>query len=104
VRGLRVDADDVGVGQGRDEREHVPGRRQVDVPARLVGLGLQRQAQFEPLRPDVRAKEVDRLAVALQCVARIACHAGLDALAAAPEHEDAGAELGGKVNGLDRLS
>ena len=45
VPDLGVHADHVGVLEGRDEGQRVPDRRQQDVAARLVRLGLEREAQ-----------------------------------------------------------
>ena len=45
VRHLRVDADHLRVRERRDEAQVGGGGREVDVAARLVGLGLEREAQ-----------------------------------------------------------
>jgi hypothetical protein len=49
VRHLRVDADHLGPLERRDEVQGVADRRQEDVPARLVGLGLHGEAQVVAL-------------------------------------------------------
>jgi hypothetical protein len=59
VGGLGVHADHLGVRERLDEVQHVPGRWGVDVPARLVRLGLQREACLQPLRANVLAEKVD---------------------------------------------
>ena len=45
VRDLGVEADHLGVIERVDEGQHVAGRRQEDVAARLVGLGLERELE-----------------------------------------------------------
>jgi hypothetical protein len=60
VRHLRVDADHLRVIEGGDEVKRVPDRGQEDVPARLVGLGLDRKAQPVALVAYVCGEEVDR--------------------------------------------
>ncbi len=87
-----------------DEVQRVADGRQEDVPARLVGLGLHREAQVVAVVEHVVAEDVDRLAVALQRVARVLGDADLGALAAAPEDVDLGVELGGGVDEAHRLA
>ena len=96
VRDLGVDADHLGALERRDEVQRVADGRQEDVAARLVGLGLHREAQVVALVEHVVAEHVDRLAVALERVARVLGDAGLGALAPAPEDVDLGAELGAR--------
>ena len=71
VRDLWVDADQLGAGEHGDEVQRVPDRGQEDVAARLVGLRLEREAQVVALGDDVVHEHVDRLAVALERVARV---------------------------------
>ncbi len=80
-----------------------PDGRQEDVAAGLVGLGLEREADVVLLVLDVAGEEVERLGVAGQRVARVLGRGRLHALAAAPEHVDRGAELGGDVDVAHRL-
>jgi hypothetical protein len=49
VRELGVHADHLRVGEALDEVQHRPGRREIDVGARLVGLGLERDPRVESL-------------------------------------------------------
>src|SRR5918997_1825164 len=93
VGDLRVDADHLRPRQRGDEVQGVTHGRQEDVAARLVGLGLQREAQVVALRDDVVGEDVDRLAVAVQRVARVLGDTGLRALAPAPEDVDLGTKL-----------
>ena len=46
---LGVDADHLGVVEGLDESQHGSGGGQIDVGARLVGLGLQRKSEIVAL-------------------------------------------------------
>src|SRR3954447_4374671 len=64
VPDLGVEADEVGVLEGGDEPEGVADGRQEDVAARLVRLGLQRQAQAVAAVDGVLGEGVDGLAVA----------------------------------------
>ena len=50
VRDLGVEADHVRMIERVDERQHVADRRQEDVAARLVGLGLERELEVVVLR------------------------------------------------------
>ena len=104
VRDLGVDADHLGPLERLDEVQRVADRRQEDVAARLVGLGLHREPQRVVLVDDVVREHVDRLAVALERVARILGHAGLGALAPTPEDVDLGAQLGRDVDEVHRLA
>ena len=104
VGDLGVHADHLGALERGDEVQRVADGRQEDVPARLVGLGLDRELEVVAVVDDVVAEDVDRLAVALQRVARVLRHARLGALAAAPEDVDLGAQLGGDVDEVHRLA
>ena len=58
VRDLGIDAHHVGMRQRLDEREICGGRGEVDVAARLVRLGLEREPQVVLLIARVFAEEV----------------------------------------------
>ena len=58
--------DRLGPLEGLDERQRVADRRQQDVAARLVGLGLDREPQVVALVGDVLAEEVEGLLVAVE--------------------------------------
>ncbi len=103
VRDLGVDAHHLGVVERLDEAEEGAGGRQVDVVARLVGLGLEREHQVVLPVLDVVGQEVERVAEALAGVERVLGGVALDALAAAPEHVDLGAELDAEVDRVHRL-
>ena len=93
-----------GIVERVDEREHVPDRRQEDVAARLVRLGLEREPQVVPLRRHVVAQEVQRVAKpAASLPADPSPRSVSDALASAPEHVRLGAELDAEVDRVHRL-
>jgi hypothetical protein len=75
----------------------------VDIAARLVRLGLQREAVAVALVLAVGAQEVECLAEARQRLARVLGRVALDALAAAPEHIGRRAKLGAQVHGAHGL-
>ena len=103
VRHLRVHADQLRMIERRDEAEVRAGRRHVDVAARLVRLGLQREAEAVLLVDRVLAEVVDRLAQPLDRFVRAPAGVGLGPFAAAPQHEDLRAELGAEVHRAQRL-
>ena len=104
VADLGVEADDVGVLQAVDERDRVADRRQQDVAAGLVGLGLERDAQAVALLLDVRGDGVDALGVAVVRGVEVLGGVVLGALAATPHDERVGAQLGGEVDVADHLA
>ena len=87
-----------------DERERVADRREQDVAAGLVGLGLERDAQAVALLLDVRGDGVDALGVAVVRGVEVLGGVVLGALAAAPHDERVGAQLGGEVDVADDLA
>ena len=103
VRDLGIEADHVRMIERVDEREHVADRRQEDVAARLVRLGLERELEVVALRSDVLAEEVERVAEPLERLLRILGGVRLDAFASAPEHVRLRAELHAEVDGAHRL-
>ena len=103
VRDLRVDADQLRMLERRDEPEVRAGRRHVDVAARLVRLGLEREAEAVLLVDRIPAQIVDRLAQPFHRFVGAAARIGLDPLAPAPEHEDLRAELGAEIHRAHRL-
>ncbi len=98
VGDLGVDPDHLRVLEALDEGEHVPDRRQEDVAARLVRLWLERDTHVIALLAHVFAEEVERLAEALERVARRLCGVGLDTLATSPEDVEGRADLGAQVD------
>ena len=104
VADLGVDAVQLGALQALDEREGVADGGQQDVAARLVGLGLDREAQVVALLGDVLAEEVEGLLHPVEGGAHVLGGAGLGALAAAPGDVDLGAQLGGEVDVADGLA
>src|SRR5437660_6009324 len=84
VGNLRVDADHLRMIKGRNEAEIMTGGSHVDVAARLIGLGFQREAVLIAAVEIVFAKVVDGLAQALDGLIGAAASIGLDAFAAAP--------------------
>ena len=97
VANLRVEAHHVGVFEGVDERESVAHGRQQDVATRLVGLGLDREAQPVPAVDDVLGQRVEGLFETVERDPHVLGGLGLGALPAAPEHVGLGAEFGGEV-------
>ena len=104
VADLGVEADELGALERVDERDRVAERRQQDVAARLVRLGLDREADVVALVGDVVAEQVDGLAVALERLADVFRGVVLGAFAAAPHDERLGAELGTEVELAEHLA
>ena len=77
--------------------ERVADRRQQDVAARLVRLGLECEADAISAVDDVLRERVEALAVAVEGGTHVLRGVGLGALASAPEDVCLGAELGGQV-------
>ncbi len=71
--------------QRLNKGERVADGRQVDVAARLVRLGLEREVQVGALRPGIVAQEVQRLSEAFDAFSGVLRRVRLDALAATPE-------------------
>ena len=103
VRHFRVHAHHVGMVERRDEAEIRAGRRHVDVAARLVGLGLERELEAVLPIDRILAEEVDRVAQPLDRFVRRAAGVGFRALASAPQHENAGAKLRAEIHRPHRL-
>ena len=66
VPDLGVEADHLGVLERGDERQRVADRRQQDVAAGLVRLGLEREPQVVAAVDDVLGQQVQALAVAVE--------------------------------------
>ena len=81
----------------------LPTVGQIDVAARLVGLGLERELEIVALRDIVPGQEVQALAEPLHAVAGILAGVGLRAFAPAPEHVDSRAQLRAEVHGAHGL-
>ncbi len=77
---------------------------QQDVAARLVGLGLDREADLVALVDDVLAEQVDGLAVALERRPHVLGRVVLGAFATAPHHEGLRAQLGTELELTQRLA
>ena len=97
VADLGVEADQLGMLELVDERQRVPGGGQQDVPAWLVRLRLEREADAVALVENVGAEDVVRLLAPVQRGPHILGRAGLRAVTAAPAHVDPGPELGREV-------
>ena len=80
--------------EGSDESEHGAGGRQVDVTARFVGLGFEREFIAVSLVNRVLAEKVERFAVPFQSFARIFRRINLGAFASTPENIDVRSQLG----------
>ena len=103
VRDLRIHAHHVGILQRRNEPEIVAGRGHVDVAARLVGLGLEREPEAVLPIDGILAQIVHRVAQALD---RLVCPArgvGFGAFAAAPQDENLRAELRAEIHRAQRF-
>ena len=100
---LGVHADALGRVESFNEGQRVSDGWQKDVAARFVGLGLNGDPHVVVAFGDVRGHGVDRLGVAVQCFGDRLGGVRLGALAAAPQHEDVGAQLRTEVDGVERL-
>jgi hypothetical protein len=100
VSDLGIDADDLAVGgrEGLDEGQRVADGGQVDVAARLVGLGFERVGHGWCDRPAIVTGEVDRVAHPLERGCGVLGEIDLGAFAASPEDEVLRFELGGGVH------
>ena len=103
VPDLGVDSDQFRVREIVDEGDRVADRRQQDVTARLVRLRLQREPDFVALLAHIRAEDVHRLLVAVECGADILRTAGLGALTTTPEHVRRRAELSREIDVAEHL-
>ena len=103
VGNLRVYAAHFGMVERFDESQHRAGGRQEQVAARLVGFGLQREAQVVALVADVAEQEVQRVAEQLVAAGQVFSGVNFGALAAAPEHVRLGPELNPQVDGAHGL-
>ena len=81
-----------------------PMRRQQDVAAGLVGLGLDREPHVVALVHDVLREQVHGLLVAIEGRADVLGRTRLGALAAAPADVRLGAEFGGQVEVAHHLA
>ena len=104
VADFRVDPEQLGFLERRDERDRVPDGRQQDVAPRLVRLRLDREADVVALVGHVLREQVDALAIPLECRADVLCRVVLGALAAAPHDERLRSELGTEVELAERLA
>src|SRR5689334_9586042 len=104
VPDLRVHADHLGVLEPVDERQRVPDGRQEDVPARLVGLRLQREPDVVALVQHVPAEQVEGLLEPVIRGVEVLAGVGLGALPAAPGHVDLRAELRGEIDVAQHLA
>ena len=96
--------DELGVLEARDERDRVADGRQQDVAARLVGLGLDREADVVAPVDDELGEHVHRLGVAVERGAHVLGLVVLRALAPAPQDERPRAELGGELEVAQHLA
>src|ERR1019366_147963 len=97
VTDLWVEPDHFGVLELIDEGQRVSDGGEKDVPARLVGLGLDGEPQLVAVVDDIPGEEVERLLVAVQSGADVLCGAGFGALAPSPEDDDLRTELSGEI-------
>src|SRR5262249_58437092 len=90
--------DHLRVSERGDETQVRGSRRKVDVAARLVRFGLERETQLVLLIDRVLAQKIDRLAEALDRLDRILRRVDLCTFASAPEDIGARAELDAEVH------
>ncbi len=83
--------------------EVVAGGGHIDIGARFVGLGFQREAVAVALRDVVLAKIVDAFAQMLDGIIRAAAGVGFHAFAAAPQYKNLGAEFRAQVHCAQRF-
>src|SRR5262245_55332415 len=98
VTDLRVDADHFRVIERVDETQVGAGRREVDVAARLVRLGLERELVAVALRDRIFAEEVHRFAEPLYRLAGVSPRVDLGAFAPPPEDVYLRAYFGAEVH------
>src|SRR5262245_10142552 len=98
VADLRVDADHFRVIERVDETQVGAGRREVDVAARLVRLGFERELVAVALRDRIFAEEVHRLAEPLYRLAGVSPRVDLGAFATPPEDVYLRAYFGAEVH------
>src|SRR5262245_35178248 len=98
VADLRVDADHFWVIERVDEPQVGAGRREVDVAARLVRLGFERELVAIALRDRIFAEEVHRLAEPLYRLAGVSPRVDLSAFTPPPEDVYLRAYFGAEVH------
>jgi alanine racemase len=99
VRHLRIDAAHLRMVEGGDERQVAAGNGEIDMAARLVGLGLEGEFVSESPVDAVLAEEVDGFAEALDGFDGGFGGVGFGAFAAAPEDVNLRAAFGAEFHG-----
>ena len=97
---LGVDPHHVGPFQPFDEGQHVSDRWQEQVAPRLIGLGLEGEAQLVAATTHVGAQGVDGFGVAVEGGSHVLGGVTLDALTSAPADVHRGAQLDAEVDGI----
>ena len=103
VRDFRIDADQLRMRERRDESEVGAGGGHVDVAARFIRLRFERKPIPVIAIDRVLAQVVHRVTQSFHRFVRTAAGIGLGPFTAAPQHEDAGAELGAQVHRAQRF-
>src|SRR6267142_1955182 len=93
VRDLGVDANHLWMIESGNEAEIMAGGGHVDIGARLIGFGFQREPEAVLSVDVVFAKIIDRFAKALHSLVWAATGIGFDAFAAAPQYKNLRAQL-----------
>ena len=89
--------------EGRNEREHRAGGGQIDIAARFVWFGFEREFVVVALVDRILGEEIQRFAIPLQCFARVFRRIDLGTFAAAPEHVNVRAQFRAQVHRPHRL-
>ncbi len=84
--------------QRLNKAQHGPGGRQVNIAARLVWFGLQRELQIIPLGNHILAEEIQRLTEPLQTINRIFPGVRLRPFPSAPKDIDPSSQFNPQVN------
>src|ERR1017187_3234380 len=87
-----------------DEGQRVPDGGEKDVPARLVWIGHNGEAELVALVDGMPGEEVERLLVAVEGGADILRGAVFGALAPSPEDHGFRAELSGEIEVVHQLA
>src|SRR5262249_46611366 len=99
MRALGSDAERFRMVEGRNEPEVSTGAGHVNVAARLIVLGFERELVAVFLIDVVFAKIIDGLAQVFHSMVRTAAGVGFSAFASAPEDEDFGTQFRAEIHG-----
>ena len=103
VRHFRIHPHDFRVIERGDKSEVRARGRHIDVAARLVRFGFEREAVAVFLLQGIFAQIVDRLPQPLHRIVRPPARVGFRSLASAPEDKNLGAEFSAQIHGAHRF-